>query len=121
MPSRTPVFTTEDDWWDTTRGLGTILMFVLLATGPEPRHATRWGWLWVCATGVGIVAYLLLSGSRRRTVVADPRRLTGGEGFAVLLVADALGSALLAPWRDLARRDEERFHYGTARYVTRSA
>jgi hypothetical protein len=68
------------------RALGTMAILLAIVTGPAPRHFTRWGWLWICGTGVGVVPYLLLSGSRRRTAPARPWRRDGVFGAAVAVV-----------------------------------
>jgi hypothetical protein len=57
----------------------------LLVHGPQPWRASRWGWFWLVflAPGVGVPAFLLLSG--RPSIVSAPhpssRRLSGGWAF----------------------------------------
>lgn len=74
-------------WQDWGEGAGVFALFVMLASAPAtPRHATRWGWFWIGLTGVGGVAYLLLSGSRTRTSPQRPEAYWGAHGFVVLVV-----------------------------------
>lgn len=56
---------------------------LVLASGPEPRLATRWAWFWLFCCHVGFLAILvyLLIGARGR--LPGRRRLTGG--WAALL------------------------------------
>lgn len=72
--------------------LAVILTFAGLVTlilGPQPWRATRWAWFWCNANPVGMAAFLLLSGP----IPGLPpprkinRRLTGGWGFLLMLVA----------------------------------
>lgn len=51
-----------------------FLVFLLgtLARRPEPRRATRWGWVWIIVSVVGAPLYLLLSGSWSRSEPAVP-------------------------------------------------
>lgn len=74
-------------WRETIYFLGALL---LVAAGPEPRHATRWAWFWIARTGFGLLAFLLLGGSRLRTTGEDDdeeeRRVTGPQAFGALLL-----------------------------------
>lgn len=89
---------------DAAVGLAAVLLIV---TGPPPRLATRWGWFWLSGTGVGPVAYLLLSGSRRRTVDDDSPRVGGKAVFAVAVVF-AVAMAVLLSGADDPREGEQR-------------
>ena len=85
--------------WHVPSSLGFLglLLFcaglVLLAVGPEPWRATRWGWFWLQVTPVGSIVFLVLSGPTAG--LPGPRdtrrRLTGGWAF---LLSVLLGSAL---------------------------
>lgn len=91
-----------------------LLGLVMIGTGPEPRHLTRWGWFWLSVTGVGLLAYLLLSGSRRRTGPADARRRAGGVvGFVGTWVGIAVLACFTIPLRNATVRPNEGLHPGT--------
>ncbi|VXB39596.1 hypothetical protein [Nocardioides sp. AX2bis] len=79
--------------------LGLVLAdLLLLALGPEPVRATRWGWAWLLFSPAGLivgVALLLLGGHLRLVPRPAPgsRRLTGGWAFLLFLVlVQVLGS-----------------------------
>lgn len=64
---------------------------LLLALGPEPLRATRWGWALLLLSPAGLVvgvALLLLGGHLRLLPPPSPgsRRLTGGWAFLLLVV-----------------------------------
>lgn len=65
-----------------------VLTLVLLAGGPEPRWATRWGWFWTMALAppFGIPAYLLLGRPRTRPPEGPDRRVTGFPALMLALV-----------------------------------
>ena len=80
-------------------GLGTALVFF---SGPQPWHFNRWGWFWVLGigaqsgVGIGLAAYLLLSGPlpwRRREEPAVRR--TGGVGFVWGVVLGSIANLVL--------------------------
>jgi hypothetical protein len=90
----------KQPWRDVAEPLAGIALLLWLVTGPPPRHLTRWGWFWIVATSVGTVPYVLLSGSRYRTVTTRPRRRNGAFGVAVAVafsVAAALARHAIAP------------------------
>lgn len=65
------------------------LLFTLFA-GPEPRWATRWGWLWLSASGIGVLATPLFLVLGARPTHRAARRLNGWWAFLVLLLAPRL-------------------------------
>jgi hypothetical protein len=87
--------------WDTPVGVDAVLLLAvagtawLLTTGPAPRRATRWGWLWLMLLlpVAGFLAFLLLSGvlSRRPFLLAARPALTGGRALALGLLLATLG------------------------------
>jgi hypothetical protein len=70
----------------------------LLAWRPEPRSATRWGWMWwvVLTPPVGPIAYLLLSGVASGRAWDRSHRRTGGgvSFFLALVVGGVLGASV---------------------------
>jgi hypothetical protein len=68
------------------------LALVLLAMDAPPTLATRWAWLWMCASaGLALPLFLLLEPAligRRHRVPGHSPRITGGWG---LLIAIPLG------------------------------
>jgi len=94
-------------WGQIAGALGMLAVVLVVATGPEPRHFTRWGWLWICATVVGLVPYLLLSGSRVRTAPARPWRRNGAFGARVTVayvLTASLVTSVIAPDRPSGHR-----------------
>lgn len=75
-------------WCDDLNTLVAIGALVLLVSGPQPRVATRWGWLWLMwlALPLGLVAFLVLSGRLSSRSHSEGRRLTGGWAFLLGLV-----------------------------------
>lgn len=73
-------------WPGLVGALGTL---GLLVSGPQPWSATRWGWFWVllAPAGLGVAAYLLLSGATlRRTGRYVEGRANGWWMFLVFVV-----------------------------------
>lgn len=67
-----------------------VAAVTLVVTGPVPWRATRWAWFWVVTTGVGVLAFLLLSGPTPGVPRPRSRRvLTGGWAFVLSLVVGA--------------------------------
>ncbi|GAA1391775.1 hypothetical protein GCM10009599_11120 [Luteococcus peritonei] len=66
----------------------------LLLGGPEPRLATRWGWIWLLSSPLTLVVALafLLVGCRGHQ--PGRRRLTGGWAFVLKLLLGGLGLIL---------------------------
>jgi hypothetical protein len=92
------------DGWSLPKWLGVGSLVVLgatvclLAYGPAPRHATRWGWFWltVIAAPFGALAYLLMSGvTSRVSQGSSERRLTGGWAFLLALVVESAAGVVL--------------------------
>ncbi|OLT23438.1 hypothetical protein BJF81_11055 [Ornithinimicrobium sp. CNJ-824] len=76
-----------------------VLWLLVLAAGPEPRHATRFAWFWLALSPLvllAVPAYLVLGA---RGAQEGRRRLTGGWAFLLTLV---LNGAQEAEGRDLA-------------------
>jgi hypothetical protein len=97
------------EWQSWVEWVGVVALFAMLASAPAtPRHATRWAWFWVGLTGVGGVAYLLLSGSRTRTSKQRPEAYWGAHG---LLVAVGLAVSL-AFAREVVRPDQPPRRHG---------
>ena len=107
----------DGGWIDVLARLGLLAFLSLLVTGPQPRLFTRWGWFWFAWTGVGLVAYLLFAGSRRRTRHEAPERITGGHALFLACVTGLLLAVLPTPWRDLPDRPSESLRPGTAEQV----
>lgn len=82
-------------WVSVLAAVSSVLALGLLIGGPEPWRATRWAWFWLLPCPVGMVAFLLLSGSTPLldTPAERHRRLTGGWAF---LLAGLLGGGILA-------------------------
>jgi hypothetical protein len=78
--------------------LGSLLAFLLLIGGPDPRLANRWGWFWILYVGrpygIGVLAFLLLGAQRGRPEGELGQRADGFTGFVVAFVA---GLALALP------------------------
>ena len=63
-----------------------VLWLLVLAAGPEPRHATRFAWFWLAFSPLvllAVPAYLVLGA---RGAQEGRRRLTGGWAFLLTLV-----------------------------------
>lgn len=62
-------------------GLLLISFLILVLSGPEPRLATRWAWVWLALSPAGVVAVpvFLLVGARGR--IPGHRRLNGVVAF----------------------------------------
>jgi hypothetical protein len=60
----------------------------LVVNGPRPWRATRWGWFWLLASPVGVLAFLMLSGPTPplRAPPVTSRRLTGGRALLLSIV-----------------------------------
>ena len=88
-------------------GVASLLTFLLLLGGPVPWRANRWGWFWLMGvgreTGVGALAFLLLSGrTPGLPTPRDPsRRLDGLQGFGVSILLSLLGVLLWLGIRQL--------------------
>jgi hypothetical protein len=76
----------EPLWRGGVAFFGVVGFLMVLVGAPEPRLTTRWGWVWIAATGVGLVAYLLFAGSWSR--IGDPPR-RGKPGGLAMYVAMA--------------------------------
>lgn len=115
----------RDDRDDSTRGLDALLVLTVIALvtfGPEPRRINRWGWYWVALSGVGLVAYLMLSGSYVRTEDAEPPpdRLRGRDVFLLAITSWILLAFASNALIDARERPGGVPGAGTARLVTRS-
>lgn len=73
-------------------GLPALVLFLatlwLVVNGPRPRRATRWGWFWLLASPVGVLAFLVLS-APTPSLPSPPvtsRRLTGGRALLLSIV-----------------------------------
>ncbi len=76
-------------WMSPVGGVLWIVAVLLLATGPEPRWATRWAWFWAFITPLAVVAMPLFAlGSvplpGRPAPRRPGRRLTGGWAFLLV-------------------------------------
>jgi hypothetical protein len=110
-----PVATTDwrgwhpvwDGWtrpaWMGVAGLAALVATVaLLAYGPAPQPATRWGWFWliVIAAPLGALAYLLMgaaTATSSATGTRSDRRLTGWWALLLALVVEyATGAVVTA-------------------------
>lgn len=93
-------------WADVTlvTALGTMLG--LLATGPQPRGATRWGWFWLMllAPPIGFFGYLMISGVLYRPRPPRPD-LVGLRGPWAFLI----GGWCAAAWASASAYDVFRF------------
>lgn len=81
-------------WMSPVGGVLWVVAVLLLATGPEPRWATRWAWFWAFITPLGVVALPLFAlGSVPLPGRPAPRppghRLTGGWAFLLVNVSVA--------------------------------
>ena len=65
---------------------GIVVVLGLIRSGPQPRAATRWGWIWLAGIPFGVPAYLLLAGSRLRTADDDSPRVSGRSAFRLAVV-----------------------------------
>jgi peptidoglycan/LPS O-acetylase OafA/YrhL len=104
------------------RGLGMLAAVALLvATGPEPRLATRWAWFWLSATGVGLLAYVLAGGSRFTSYREDEEdpRVTGGQGLGAALLAGIVAAFVVGLVASRQDRDGEFRRKGTVPAVGR--
>ncbi|MBA8802106.1 hypothetical protein FB382_000397 [Nocardioides ginsengisegetis] len=75
--------------WVAISGFALVaLTLVLLARGPEPRWATRWGWFWTMALAppFGVPAYLVLGRPRDPVPEGPDRRVTGFPALMLALV-----------------------------------
>ena len=101
--SRTASLAEAEDWthtvwiagWKLPDWLGLVAPWLwitatfLLATGPQPRWATRWAWFWTFVSPlavVGIPLFALMAGPPpwRQVAHRPGRRLTGGWAFLLV-------------------------------------
>jgi hypothetical protein len=99
-------------------GLAVVLLWLAaLVTGPEPRRATRWGWFVLGGTGVGILGYVLLSGSQRRTTAERAPRLSFLRAFGLAFVVNVVVAFTVAPLLRETTRPNEALRRDTVRAV----
>lgn len=81
----------EGTWGDFIFLLWPLNLF-LLATGPEPRTATRWAWFWLISSPLGmlVIPVFLLWGARG--YATGRTRLTGGWAFLLFWISQAVSN-----------------------------
>lgn len=97
---------TWDDQWIQFLG---FLAALTIYHSAQPRHLTKWGWAWVALSGVGLIPYLLFSGSwDRHGNEPPPRRIGGVRVFfaitALSIVVSMIGDRVYDARHPLATR-----------------
>ena len=95
--------------WEWLGAAASLVVLVMLVTGPQPRRATKWAWFWLylLPAHAGLLYALAREAPWSATVHRTPEplphremvadiRFTGGKAFLIVLLVGALADELVA-------------------------